>query len=138
MSEVLEAGLDLVLARQSQRRGVTDRPRASRPSKDPGRVPADVRRAAWQRSGGRCEWPLDSGGCCGSTTRLELDHIVPRARGGPSTLENVRVLCAVHNAVAARQQFGDAWMDRFTRRGAGRPPESPAPSPGRAAAAPGS
>ncbi|HET9595895.1 MAG TPA: HNH endonuclease [Anaeromyxobacteraceae bacterium] len=129
MAEILEAGLDLVLARQAQRRAHTDRPRPSRPSKDARHVPAAVRRAVWQRSGGRCEWPLDSGGCCGSTTRVELDHIIPRARGGRSTLTNLRVLCCVHNAVAARRAFGDAWMDRFTRRGAGPPPGSPAPAP---------
>ncbi|HEY6097776.1 MAG TPA: HNH endonuclease, partial [Anaeromyxobacter sp.] len=28
--------------------------------------------------------------------RVEFDHVVPRARGGPSTIENVRLLCAAH------------------------------------------
>jgi 5-methylcytosine-specific restriction endonuclease McrA len=36
---------------------------------------------------------MSSGGLCGSTRRLQLDHITPRARGGPSTIENLRVLC---------------------------------------------
>jgi hypothetical protein len=54
---------------------------------------------------------------CGSTLRLEFDHIQPRVRGGPSTVENVRVACGVHNQLAARLAFGDAWMDRFARKG---------------------
>jgi hypothetical protein len=73
----------------------------------------------WTRDGGRCQWPVASGGICGSTHRVELDHVIPRARGGPSTVENLRVLCRLHNAVAARHVFGDAWMDRYTRAGAG-------------------
>ncbi len=34
------------------------------------------------------------GGCYGP---LEADHIVPRSRGGESTLENLRPLCRRHN-----------------------------------------
>jgi 5-methylcytosine-specific restriction endonuclease McrA len=113
--KILEAGLDLVLEQQAKRRGVVEKPRqVSRPTKTD-RIPAHVKRAVWTRDDGRCQWPLDSGGICGSTLRLELDHAVPRARGGPSTTENLRVLCRFHNDLAARQQLGDEWMDRFTR-----------------------
>ncbi len=114
--EVLEAGLDLVLERHAKRWGLVSRPRREpRPSK-PGYVPAHVRRAVWKRDGGRCQWPLEGGGICGSTYRVELDHIQPKARGGSSTVENSRLACQVHNQYAARQAYGDEWMDRFTRR----------------------
>ncbi|HET7752599.1 MAG TPA: HNH endonuclease signature motif containing protein [Anaeromyxobacteraceae bacterium] len=83
------------------------------------RIPASVRREVWKRDRGRCQWPLSSGGICGSTLRLEFDHIVPRARGGPSTIENLRVLCRVHNQHSARRAFGDEWMDRYGRSGTG-------------------
>ena len=83
----------------------------------PDHVPARVRRAVWERDGGRCQWPLASGGVCGSTVRVELDHIRPLALGGPSTTGNTRLLCKYHNGLAARQALGDGWMDRFTRRG---------------------
>jgi hypothetical protein len=79
-----------------------------------------VKRAVWLRDGGKCVWPLASGGVCGSTRQLQLDHIVPVARGGPSTAGNLRVTCRFHNALAARQAFGDAWMEQFrSQRSAG-------------------
>ncbi len=87
-------------------------------------IPAHVKRAAWIRAGGRCEWRFESGERCNSTTRLEFDHhLEPRARGGPPTLENIRVRCKPHNDTNARLAFGDQWMDQFTRkrgRGGGR------------------
>jgi hypothetical protein len=42
-------------------------------------------------------------------------HIRPLARGGQSTVANCRLACAFHNQLAARQVYGDDWMDRFTR-----------------------
>jgi hypothetical protein len=116
--DVLEAGLDLLLARAAARKGQVEKPRAqSRPAK-PEHLPARVKREVWKRDEGRCQWPLDSGGICGSTMRVEFDHRVPRARGGPSTVDNVRLLCATHNELAARLAFGDPWMDQFVRGGA--------------------
>jgi hypothetical protein len=115
--ELLEAGLDLLLERHDKRRGIVARPRDEPPPSKTDHVPAHVKRAVWKRDGARCQWKLAGGGICGSTHRLQLDHVVPRARGGPSTVENLRVLCAVHNDLAARQAYGDAWMDRFTGRG---------------------
>jgi hypothetical protein len=82
-------------------------------------IPAAVRRAVWERDAGRCSWPLDGGGCCGSTHRLELDHIVPWAEGGPSTVENLRVVCGRHNTLAARRAFGDACVRRYATAVAG-------------------
>ncbi len=117
--EILEAGLDLVLAQHAKRKGLVEKPREVAPPAKSDRVPAHVKRAVWTRDGGRCQWKLDSGGICGSTLRVQFDHIVPRARGGPSTVDGVRLLCAVHNDLAARRAFGDDWMDRFTgKRGA--------------------
>jgi len=76
-------------------------------------IPAAVRRAVWQRDGGRCCWPLDGGGTCGSTHQLELDHVVPWAEWGGETLENLRVVCRAHNRVAARQRFGERCVRRY-------------------------
>jgi 5-methylcytosine-specific restriction endonuclease McrA len=59
-------------------------------------VPAAIFRAVWKRDGGRCSWPLDSGGACGSTHRLELDHVVPWARWGGETVDDLRVVCHAH------------------------------------------
>ena len=115
--EILEAGLDLVLAQQAKRKGIVEKPRKEAPAAKPDQLPAHVKRAVWVRDGGRCQWPVHSGGVCGSTLRVQYDHIVPRARGGPATVDNIRILCAHHNLLAARQAFGDAWMDKYTHRG---------------------
>jgi 5-methylcytosine-specific restriction endonuclease McrA len=97
--QVLDAALDLLLAQQEKRRR---------------QVPPAVKRAVWARDKGRCQWPVEGGGTCDSKLCLEIDHVIPRARGGPSTVENCRLVCRFHNQLAARQAFGDDWMDRFT------------------------
>lgn len=35
---------------------------------------------------------------CGSTARLEIDHIIPLARGGTNDLDNLQILCRHCNA----------------------------------------
>ena len=136
--QVLEAALDALLARQAARRGLVKRPRTSvaaaeqRPSDGTGaeaargrvHVPAPVKREVWKRDGGCCQWPMESGGICGATRFLELDHVVPVARGGPTTAANLRLLCHGHNQLAARRTLGDSIMDRFARGRARRPPAS--------------
>jgi hypothetical protein len=114
--KVIEAALDLLLAHQAKRRAEVKKPQQNpRPAKSPGHITASVRRAVWSRDGGKCHWPLDSGGICGSTLRLEIDHVVPRGRGGASTVDGCRLLCRVHNQLAAREVYGDEWMSRFSR-----------------------
>ena len=98
--QVIEAALDLLIAQQEKRRAS---------------VPPKVKREVMKRDEGKCQWPLANGGTCGSTVRLEVDHVVPRGKGGPSTTDNCRVLCRPHNLEAARQAYGDDHMDLFTR-----------------------
>ncbi|MFL5263671.1 MAG: HNH endonuclease, partial [Anaeromyxobacteraceae bacterium] len=120
----------LLLAAQDKKRGLVKKPRTSPPppSANSRHVPAAVRRAVFIRDGGCCQWPMSSGGICGCRTRVELEHIVPVALGGESTVSNMRLLCALHNALAARQVFGAQLMDRYTSRGRSRGPVS-APDP---------
>jgi hypothetical protein len=115
--EVLETGLDLVLAQARKRRGLVEKPRKSRALPKNARIPAEVRRAVWSRDGGRCQWPIESGGVCGCTRRIEYDHVQPIALGGTSTIENVRLLCRSHNYRC---------MDRYTRDPR-KPPSDPRP-----------
>ena len=120
--QVLEAALDLLLEQQARRRAEVKRPQENPRPARPEHVTAATRRAVWARDQGRCQWPVDGGGVCGSTLRLEVDHVVPRGRGGPSTVENCRLTCRFHNDLAARQVYGDAHMDLFTgRAGEGGP-----------------
>jgi hypothetical protein len=115
---LLEVGLDLVIERAARRKGLVKRPRPANDvgSNDPRHVPAAVRREVMLRDEGRCQWPTADGGICGSTHRIELDHIVPVGKGGRSTAANLRVTCDFHNDLAAREVYGDAWMDRYTRQ----------------------
>lgn len=125
-SEILEAALDLLLERHARRRGIVKKPRqVPRKTSNPDHVPAHVKRAVWKRDGGKCQWPLASGGICGSTVQVELDHRSAKARGGPPTIENLRCLCRLHNDVAAREAFGDAWMDQFTTNPRAHPASPP-------------
>ena len=122
---VLEAALDLLLAAHEKKKGIVKKPRASppRPPASTRHIPAEVKRAVWLRDGGRCQWPIASGGICGSTTRVEYDHIVPLARGGSSTVGGLRLLCRRHNFIHAEQTYGREHMARFVSQA--RPPERP-------------
>ncbi len=113
MDTILEAGLDLVIERHRKRRGVGATAAAKPRRAAPERITADVKRRVWERDGGRCQWPVEGGGICGSTLRLEFDHRMPRGMGGSSGAENVRLLCRFHNQRAARDAYGDELMDRF-------------------------
>ena len=126
---VLEAALDLLLVKKDGQKGLVKKPRTTpaRPSGRPRHIPAEVKRAVWARDAGRCQWPVESGGICGSTRLLDLDHVVPVARGGTSSVENLRVVCRCHNQLAASRIFGEAWMERFTADGRGRAAAAPSP-----------
>jgi len=110
--QILEAGLDLVLDRDRKRKGLVEKPRSTERAAKPETLTAAVKREVWKRDRGCCQWPLESGGICGSNLRVEFDHRIPRADSGPSTAENLWLLCRFHNDLAARRRFGDTWMDR--------------------------
>jgi hypothetical protein len=78
-------------------------------------VPAEVWRAVWERDRGRCVWPVDGGGVCGSTRKLQLDHVDGWALGAATTVDGCRILCAVHNDLHARELYGHALMNRYSR-----------------------
>jgi 5-methylcytosine-specific restriction endonuclease McrA len=117
--EVLERAIALQFAQLRKRRcGATDRPRRQRddaavtPIRNPRHVPAAVRRAVWERDGGRCAFVGADGHRCESGERIELDHVVPIARGGLSTVENMRLLCRPHNQHEAERELGREHVQR--------------------------
>ena len=82
-----------------------------------GEIPRAVRRAVFERDGHQCTFVGRDGRRCTSRTRLELDHIRPRACGGLGTEDNLRVECRAHNARQARAVFGrDAIEQRIRSR----------------------
>jgi hypothetical protein len=77
-------------------------------------IPVTVKREVWKRDGGRCTFvDAKSGRRCGSQHALQWEHVVPYARGGQSTFENIKLLCQAHNQYAAIQAFGLSQMQRF-------------------------
>ena len=100
--QVLKLALEALVDEQSKRKAS---------------VPAKVKREVMNRDQGKCQWKVAEGGACGSTVKLEVDHVVPRGKGGPDTVDNCRILCRPHNLEAARRTYGDDVMDLFTRGG---------------------
>ncbi|MBM3995654.1 MAG: HNH endonuclease, partial [Planctomycetes bacterium] len=55
-------------------------------------IPDSVKREVWFRDGGKCVR-------CESQQYLEFDHIIPHAKGGANTVNNVQLLCRACNAL---------------------------------------
>jgi 5-methylcytosine-specific restriction endonuclease McrA len=55
-------------------------------------IPSPIKKAVWIRDRGKCTYPG-----CQAKAHLELDHVKPFAKGGPSTLDNLRLRCFAHN-----------------------------------------
>src|SRR4029077_7502121 len=94
-----------------------------RGSANPRYVPAEVRRAVWQRDRGQCTFVSESGRRCEARGNVEFDHVKEFARGGEATVENIRLRCRGHNQYAAERTFGAGFMQRqrhaATLQGAG-------------------
>ncbi len=81
-------------------------------------IPAAVRRAVYERDGGRCTFVDAQGRRCAERHRLEYHHAGKAwARGGDHSVRNVRLACPVHNQHLADVEYGRDWMDRCRRRG---------------------
>jgi hypothetical protein len=113
--EVIEAALDCYIEQLEKRRAArTEKPRAGKKEpKNRRTISAEVRRSVSERDGGQCAWIGAEGHRCESRWQLEYDHIDP---AGPSTVENVRLLCRQHNLLHAERIYGKEHMDQFRRR----------------------
>ena len=112
MAVVMDRVLDLAIPQlEKQKFATTDRPRVARTTAPDSRhIPAALRRAVYQRDGGRCRFVSAKGHRCESRHQLEVDHIVPVAKGGKTELSNLRLFCRAHNQLAAIDAFGLAFM----------------------------
>ena len=111
VAQVLEHALDALLDKVEKRKfGRTQAPRASKKSVSKRYVPAAARRAALARDGQRCSFVGEDGRRCEETGFLELDHVVPVARGGSG--DQVRILCRSHNAYEAERILGSEAIER--------------------------
>jgi len=124
---VLDRAFDALLERLLKvKAAATVRPRvAARRAHAEGNnrwIPAEVRRVVWQRDAGACTFVGERGGRCHARRFLEFDHIVPVARGGDATVENLRLRCRAHNQLEAERVFGERFMAE-KRRANRRTPE---------------
>ncbi len=110
--EVIHRGLIALIERLEKRKfATTSKPRVThQASTSPRTIPAAIRRAVLARDGGRCTFVGPTGHRCESRA-VEFDHVVPIARGGTSTLANVRLLCRAHNQLEAERAFGREFIE---------------------------
>jgi hypothetical protein len=79
-------------------------------------IPATVRDAVFARDKGRCTYVGSTGKRCDATRHLQIDHVVPYARGGTNALGNLRLLCERHNKLEAERLLGERTLRRFRRK----------------------
>jgi len=115
VAKILHRALEVLVTMLEKRKfATTDRPRrVMRGSENPRYVPAAVKRAVRERDGDRCTYVCpETGRRCTARERLEYDHVVPVARGGRPTLDNLRQRCRAHNQLEAERVFGRDFMER--------------------------
>jgi 5-methylcytosine-specific restriction endonuclease McrA len=87
LERVLHHCIKLALAEQAKRRrGTGER-----------YIPAAVRDEVWQRDEGRCTYVGLTGQRCRATRFLDFHHVIPFAKNGPATAENLTLHCRAHN-----------------------------------------
>ncbi|MEJ2722473.1 MAG: HNH endonuclease signature motif containing protein [bacterium] len=88
-----------------------DKPDAKKPTHRSRHIPAKTRDAVFIRDEGRCTHVGTNGKRCKATRWLQIDHIVPYAKGGTHAMSNLRLLCAKHNILEATRAYGAAKID---------------------------
>jgi 5-methylcytosine-specific restriction endonuclease McrA len=104
---IVDKALTLLLEHAERTKmAATPRPRSRTPISSTTRhIPAAVKRAVWERDGGRCTFQ-GTEGRCQETGFLEFHHVVPYAAGGETSAENLQLRCRAHNALEAERWFG--------------------------------
>jgi predicted restriction endonuclease len=92
-------------------------------------IPAAVKRAVYERDGGRCRFEDEQGRRCTARQGLEFHHRRPFGHGGDHSVGNIALACRCHNGYLAEVDYGREAIARHRRSGA-RPLEpTPSPSP---------
>jgi 5-methylcytosine-specific restriction endonuclease McrA len=69
-------------------------------------IPAAIRRAVYERDGGRCRYVDQQGRRCTAREGLEFHHRHPFAFGGHHSPDALALLCRTHNGLLAEIDFG--------------------------------
>jgi 5-methylcytosine-specific restriction endonuclease McrA len=108
-AEIFDRALTALIAEHSKKKiAAVKKPARRRRATAAGsrHVPAEVRRAVWKRDGGQCAFVSPSGRRCPARGKLEFHHVEPYAVGGPPTVANIQLRCAVHNKYEAVLFYG--------------------------------
>jgi 5-methylcytosine-specific restriction endonuclease McrA len=111
VAQVLKRALGALVQQLEQKRFAKCVRSGKRRSAADGRyVPAEIRRAVWQRDQGQCTFVSAKGRRCEEKSRLEFDHTQPIARGGQTTQGQLQLKCRAHNQYAAECAYGTEFM----------------------------
>ena len=120
LAAIIDAAVSEKIERLEARRfGRTKAPRkppvAAQEPPSSRHVPAAVRRAVYERDGGRCRYVDDQGRRCSARDGLEFHHRHPFALGGRHTVDGMALLCRTHNGFLAEIDFGRENVARHRR-----------------------
>ncbi len=107
------AGRRPIVPTLGRRPAPNPRPGGGRPSR---RIPAAGERRRVRPGQGRCTYVGSNGERCAATHHLQIDHVIPYARGGTNALGNLRLLCERHNKKEAERVYGANVMRKFRAR----------------------
>ena len=116
LGELHQQAMQLLVDRlEKEKFALTEQPRGARKPPTPRQrsrhVPAAVRREVFARDAGCCSYMDERGTLCGETRYLELHHLQPFAQEGEHVAANLALRCAAHNALAAEEDFGRAYIE---------------------------
>jgi hypothetical protein len=127
MAKIVSRALALLIAEvKKERWSVGRKPRAEALPEGPATsrdIPDAIKRAVYERDGGRCTYVDSEGRRCDEQGWLELDHEDGFARVQEHRVDRIRLRCRGHNVFAADQLYGREWMDERRERG-----KTPTPS----------
>ena len=111
LQAVLKRALEVLVATlRKAKYAATSQPREAPVNANGRPVPHAVVRAVSERDGCQCAFKDPDGRRCSERINLQFDHVIPFARGGQTTVENVRLLCVVHNQHEAERVYGETHM----------------------------
>jgi hypothetical protein len=103
----------ILYLKQREDLALQDKPRKSSPKTDTRYISKAVKQKVWKRDEGRCAFIAGNGKRCNSDYLLQFDHYpISYSRGGLSTVDNLRLLCAEHNRHTAERLYGKPHMQK--------------------------
>ena len=115
LSQIFRAAIQLLVTNMKKKRFAVGRKCGEQAPTavdgDSRHVPDGIKRAVYERDGGRCAFVDERGKRCEETGSLEFDHIEGFARTHRHDVDGIRMLCRAHNQYVAEKMYGRAFME---------------------------